>query len=96
MLLQGHQEVSTREPSLFELIPDDGLSTTGILPDNIAFNVVMSVIDPNATIPPGLPDLDLPDPITGERDNVVYGTVVIYRDDTLDNTGSTDAESSPP
>ncbi|MEM4406491.1 MAG: calcium-binding protein, partial [Candidatus Methanomethylicaceae archaeon] len=82
----GSSELSSRDPSLFELIGSDDLVTVGILPDNIALNVVMSIIDPNAD--PTNPDylLDEPDPITHERNEVIEGTVIIYRDNTLDNT----------
>ncbi|MEM2990727.1 MAG: hypothetical protein QXQ02_06040, partial [Halobacteria archaeon] len=82
----GSSELSSRDPSLFELIGSDDLVTVGILPDNISLNVVMSIIDPNAD--PTNPDylLDEPDPITHERNEVIEGTVIIYRDNTLDNT----------
>jgi len=89
----GTPEVSFRDPSVFELIGDDDLATTGILPDNVAFNIVMSTIDPNDDPYHLSPDLDEPDEITAQREDVLYGTVVVYRDDTLDNTGGTDSES---
>jgi len=86
----GSSEFSSRDPSLFELIGSDNLATIGILPDNIALNIVMSIIDPNAD--PTNPDylLDEPDPITHEREEVIEGTVIIYRDDTLDNSNYAD------
>ncbi|MCP4708575.1 MAG: hypothetical protein GY869_08125, partial [Planctomycetes bacterium] len=89
----GTAEFSTRDPSLFELIAETDLSTTGILADNIALHVVMATYDPNDDPLDLDPFLDDPDPDTGKRDNVVYGTVIVYRDDALDNTGLTDEES---
>ena len=54
----------------------------------------MSTIDPNNDDdPPPTPDLASPDADTHEREDTVYGTVIIYRDDTLDNPGVSDAES---
>ncbi|KPK75748.1 MAG: hypothetical protein AMJ79_09910, partial [Phycisphaerae bacterium SM23_30] len=89
----GTPEISIRDPSLFELIAEDDLSTVGILADNIAFNVVMSIYDPNDDPYHLSPVLDEPDAVTGDRKDVIEGTVIIYRDDTLDNTGATDQES---
>ena len=90
----GTSELSNRDPSVFELIAGDDLAETGVLADNIALNIVMSTIDPNNDDdPPVNSDLAGPDADTHQREDTVYGTVVIYRDDTLDNPGATDAES---
>ena len=81
----GAAETSSREPSTFKLTPADILSTVGILPDNVSFNVVMAPADPNDDPAHIMPGLGVP--------GLVSGTVVVYRADTLDNARATDIAS---
>ena len=97
----GAAETSSRDPSLFELTPADPLSTAGVLPDNIAFSITMAALDPNDDPGRIWPEMGVRDPVTGalidpitdEPQDIVTGTVTIFRADTLDNVGLTDTES---